>query len=95
MPMKITKKEYIKRWKSHQSRFVKTLYYSSITQFRVEDSKKYNNDWDYTIQVRFLNPWNPLSYILLPIILFILYMINPKGEEFFKWNDLKEFFKYE
>ncbi len=92
--MKISKKEYRKNWMKQRSKLINIFYFLFITQFKIEDSKLYDDNWDYTMRVRFLNPWNPLSYIVL-IGLVIFYWLTKTVDDKITWIDFVQIFKYE
>lgn len=96
-PMKIRKFERVveeKKWLKVQPLIVKILYYLCIVQVKIvldENWKIYPKDMWYDKKVRFLNPWNPLSYIVM-IVFFIFFMVTD-GDDL-TTSEVKDWFKF-
>lgn len=89
---KMTPQEYKKWVFKTKPLIVKICYNLYITDIEITDSKVWNNNNDYNYRLRELNPYNPLSYLVLVILLPISIIIN--GLENIDISDIPKLFKY-
>ncbi len=73
---KMTIEEFKKNKINSMFPLIKICYFLYITDIEVTDKKVWNNNNDFSYRIREVNPYNPLSYILLlfllPIAVFII-----------------------
>ena len=89
---KMTPEEYRDWVFNTKPLIVKICYYLYITDVMVTDSKVWNNNNDYNYKVRELNPYNPLSYLVLSVLFPIAVIMN--GFENIEVSDIPKLFKY-
>jgi hypothetical protein len=89
---KMTIEEFKKKKINSISPVFKLFYFLYISDIQVTDKKVWNNNNDFGYRTREVNPYNPLSYILLLFLLPIAFMINGVNRETF--IDIKKLFIY-
>ena len=90
---KMTPKEYKKYIiKSIGSPIASILVFLGITNIKVGDRKVWNNNDDYYYNIRELNPYNPLTYIISVFLIPAVLIVNGFNVETF--DNIKDLYQY-
>ena len=89
---KMTIEEFKKNKINSISPLFKLCYFLYISDIKVTDKNVWKDNNDFNYRVREVNPYNPLSYILLLFFLPIALLINGFNRDSFE--DIKKLFIY-
>ena len=89
--MKLTIKEFRKKTINTYPLLFRVCIFLRISKITVTDTNIWKNNSDFKYKIQEINPYNPLSYILLIVLLPIALLINGFNKENF--NDIKKIFK--
>jgi hypothetical protein len=89
---KMTPKEYRTKLINTYPRLLKICLFLGISDLEIIDNDVWKNNSDYNYRIREVNPYNPLSWILLLFFLPVGLLINGFNRESF--DDIKKLFKY-
>lgn len=89
---KMTPQEYKKKIIKSSPGIFKLCYNLYISDIKVTDSNVWKNNNDYNYRIRELNPFNPLSYLVLIILVPTAILID--GLSNFDFSDAPKLFKY-
>lgn len=90
--MKLSEKKYLKHHIKNFTFLAKFLYYIGVTNLKCFDEKIWNNNNDYHLKIRELNPYNPISYIIFVVLFLFSGLINGFGN--LKKKDVINLFKF-
>jgi hypothetical protein len=90
--MKLSIEEYRKKELRTYNVFLRTLAYLRISNIKVIDKKAWNNNSDYFIKIRELNPYNPISYIIFILLMICKIIFN--GLKCINKKEITDLFKY-
>lgn len=88
---KLTPKEYRKKLIKTYPTIFKVCLFLRISNLEIIDRNIWKNNQDYEYRIREINPCNPLSYILLLVVIPIGLLLNGFNKESFQ--DIKKLFK--
>ena len=90
---KISREEFLRNVIKKESLIIRIFLFLHITNFKVIDKRVWNNNNDYYVSIRQLNPYNPLAWIvfivLLPLSVLQYGVVNHTKKDF------KRIFRYE
>lgn len=89
---KMTPQEYREKLIKTYPRLLKICLFLGISDLEIIDNNVWKDNNDYNYRLREVNPYNPLSWILLLFFLPVALLINGFNRESF--DDVKQLFVY-
>jgi hypothetical protein len=89
---KMTPQEYREILIKTYPKLLQICLFLGISDLEIIDKNVWKNNNDYNYKLREVNPYNPLSWILLLFFLPVALLINGFNKESFE--DVKKLFKY-
>lgn len=85
--MKFTEAEYRNFIKKEQNLVFKILYAIKILKFEIVNRRVWNNNNDYSYNIKMVR-FNPLSYVVLTVLVLFSFFVGGFNKEHF--NDVKK-----
>jgi hypothetical protein len=89
---KMTQQEFRNKLIKTYPRLLSICLFLGISDLEITDKNVWGNNNDYSYRIRQVNPYNPLSWILLLFFLPVALLINGFNRDSFE--DVKKLFKY-